>query len=677
MMKNEQIPINELSIRELFFNADSILYQIPIYQRNYAWEKEEISVLVQDIYDAFHKAHKDPNNQYYFIGTLVTYYRGDNIFEVIDGQQRLTTIKILLVVLGLAASNKLTYRSRRRSDATLRYLSNENTSKLVFDKNDFDEGIMNGYQYAKSSIEEIVPNNEKDKFADYFMDNVHIIHYRVPKDIDLNHYFEVMNSRGEQLEQHEIVKAKLMNMLADNDDRAKFNRIWESCCEMSIFVQQKIGNDARFIFGDSLNDFKPSNFDDIAFNDLKYSNKSSILDMIPDSCPSEDGNNENEELLDSFQPIIDFPNFLLIVLKITRLMNESGFDPADFNLDDKELLNEFDEVMCSIDVKSFAYNLLKARFMLDNYVVHHDKGDDTNGNNPWKLQRWHKGDSINKGYPKNITDDQNLQNHLVHLLSMFEVSFTARQRKNYLFYCLNYLVRQCYVNINQYADFVEYLAKKYFFNVYLIKENLNAINTPLPGSFDAMILNIDYTYEGEAKTFTDIYGDGCDGNSSKGVPLFVFNYLDYCIWKKYSVELRGESSKIGSDKRTRFFNDLGCSDFGLDVFKHFYFSRTRRSLEHYYPQAMADGKDGHLNQDQINCIGNYAMIGSAANSSGSYWTPKTKLDHYLDASGKINQISVSSLKFMIMMQICRDKGQWSWNEIKEHENHMLHILELQ
>jgi len=48
------------------------------------------------------------------------------------------------------------------------------------------------------------------------------------------------------------------------------------------------------------------------------------------------------------------------------------------------------------------------------------------------------------------------------------------------------------------------------------------------------------------------------------------------------------------------------------------------------------------------------MIGSEANSSGSNWSPKAKLDHYLDSSRKIVQVSVASLKFRIMMQICKD-----------------------
>ena len=97
-------------------------------------------------------------------------------------------------------------------------------------------------------------------------------------------------------------------------------------------------------------------------------------------------------------------------------------------------------------------------------------------------------------------------------------------------------------------------------------------------------------------------------------------------------------------------------------------------MEHYYPQAMATGEDGFLNQDQINCLGNYAMIGSEANSSGSNWSPKTKLDHYLDSSGKISQISVASLKFMIMMQICKERQSWEFDEMTNHQERMISLL---
>ena len=673
-MAKKVLPLKEVSIEEIFISGEKSIYEIPIYQRNYAWEKDEITTLVQDVYDAF----KKNSLGVYYIGTLVSHHKGDRVFEVIDGQQRLTTIRLILGALDIVPNNKLTYRARKKSDDTIKSIP----SFLVDEK---DTGIENGFRYVKNAFNEIVPIEEKDKFSLYFRNYVHIIHYQVPKDIDLNHYFEVMNSRGEQLEKHEIVKANLMERLENDKERKLFNFIWESCGELSVYIQQQLkGINKEVIFGKSLDGFMPRSFDELmnlfSSDVTGDADKGISIEDILEPCGNTKGwgsiTDENERK-DSFQPIIDFPNFLLIVLKITR-MNEADFAPQEFNLDDKELLNDFIKArMQSKEVKDFAFNLLKARFLLDNYVVHHSKEDDTLESNPWKLQVWHKDEETKKGQLKNLCDDKQIQDHLVYLLSMFEVSFTVKQRKNYLFYCLMYLMKQSSIHINEYAIFVENLARRYFNNVYLDISKLNSINTPLPGGFDEMMLagkelSNEPLDEHDSSRFISVYGDGTE--ASKGIPLFVFNYLDYRIWRLYDEQLRGEKSKEGSKERKVFFERLGCSDFGLKIFDQFYFSRTRRSLEHFYPQAMATGDDGFLNQNQINCVGNYAMIGSEANSSGSNWSPKTKLDHYLDSSGKISQISVASLKFMIMMQLCRDNQKWDFDEIKYHQEKMISIL---
>lgn len=659
-MKSRILPLKELSIAEIF-NGNKVTYEVPIYQRNYAWEKDEISALIQDVYDAY-----TAKNQTYFIGTLVSFHKGDQVYEVIDGQQRLTTINLIMRALGISLQNKLTYRARKKSSDTIKSIPH-------FDVDEKDYAITKGFKYAKDAINEIVPKACQDGFKIYFQHNVHIIHYQVPKDINLNHYFEIMNSRGEQLEKQEIIKARLIEKL-NNVDKAKFNRIWESCSEMNVYIQQKYREPA--IFGKHLCDFEASSFDNLPEVDVNI-NTLRISDLI--NYKVTDKQQEKEDRIDTFQPIIDFSNFLLIVLKLTRI-EEKGFDPTSFNLDDKELINEFDKVQVNEEfVKKFGFNLLRAKFLLDNYIVHHSNENDTIENNPWKLQYWQQDGK--KGYLKNLDGDSDVQHKLVQLLSMFEVSFTARQRKNYLFYCLLYLFRSDR-DVNSYCHFLSGLADKYFKDVYLVAENLNEINTPRPGSFDKTVLcdnALNIKPNNDDLDFTGIYGDGT--SKSKGIPLFVFNYLDYKLWEKYVDNLRGKKTKEGSKERTEFFATLGCSDFGLKVFEQFYFSRTRRSLEHFYPQANANGENGVPNEDQINCLGNYAMIGSEANSSGSNWSPKTKLDHYLDASGKIKQVSVASIKFMIMMQKCKDNqnyreaGQeWNFEDIKEHQDKMLDIL---
>lgn len=661
-METKNLPLKELSVNELY-NGEKATFEVPIYQRNYAWEKDEISTLIQDVYDAF-IAHK----QTYFIGTLVTFHKGEQVYEVIDGQQRLTTINLILKALEIQFNNKLTYRARKKSNDTIKSIP-------FFKIDDKDYGIINGFKFAVDSLKEIVPENEKDKFSKYFQNNIHLIHYQVPKNIDLNHYFEIMNSRGEQLEKHEIIKARLIEKLSNEEEKSKFNCVWESCCEMNVYIQQRYQESS--IFGDSLCEFTVSDFDAIPSVDSKL-NTYKINELI--NYKSAGFQPENEDKIDTFQPIIDFSNFLLIVLKITR-MEESGFDPKSFNLDDKELIREFDKIQIDTEfVKKYCFSLLKSKFLLDNYLVHHSNEDDTIENNPWKLQYWQKEGK--KGYPKNRDGESDIQNKLVQLLSMFEVSFTARQRKNYLFYCLLFLNRSREINNARYYEFVSALADKYFKDVYLVADNLNEINTPKPGSFDDTVLignEFDITPHNTICDFTSIYGDGT--SLSKGIPLFVFNFLDYKLWEKYADELRGEKKKEGSRERIDFFEKLGCGDFGLKVFEQFYFSRTRRSLEHYFPQANVNGENGVPTQEQINCFGNYAMIGSEANSSGSNWSPKSKLDHYLDESGKIKLVSVASIKFMIMMQKCKENSYnrkdipaWTYDDIIEHQKKMLEIL---
>lgn len=681
-MKELEHILKECSIADIYCNNVGlpIQYQIPIYQRNYAWERDEIYALIKDVHDSM------ATKPVYYIGTLVTFKRDENIYEVIDGQQRLTTLYIILCALKKPVTNKLTYSARKKSTKTIETMSRF-TPKSEVDKEpdfgeEYDAGIKNGFQFAEAGLKEIVGEKQEDidLFKEYFMNNVHIIHYRVPKDVDLNHYFEVMNSRGEQLEKHEIVKARLSERLnEDGDSQKKFSMIWEACSDMSFYIQQKLQSDEmKKVFGDDMSDFCIESFEDFpVVPDTKEdtSNMKSIAALLDNPVKREAvkiGYDKN----DSFQPIIDFPNFLLIVLKITR-MDEPDFNPTDFILDDKELINEFNKVELTPSfVKKFAYNLLLAKYYLDNYIIHHISGADRSMENPWKLQYYWK--NRESAYTKDLIENDTLQSELIHLQSMFEVAFTAKQRKNYLFYCLLHLFKNW--NIDDYVEFMRNLADKYFFDVYLDAEKLNENNQPKPNSFDETIIQgnkLNIKLKDIERDFNSIYHVG-----TSNIPLFVFNYTDYKLWKKYAIELRGRED---AKAREAFFKDLGCNDFGRDIFNRFYFSRTRKSLEHYYPQAKA-GEDKQISTKDINCFGNFAMIGSDANSSGSNWNPIDKKNRYLDI--KSNQVSVASLKFRIMLQICQDNYdegvktdnrrafgfEWNVDDIQKHQTKMLNII---
>ena len=672
------LPLEECSINQIYLDSSDVkTYMIPIYQRNYAWEEDEIRALIKDIHDSFVKDPKAP----YYIGTLVAYKRGDTEYEVIDGQQRLTTIYIILKVLGVNnLTNKLTYSARQVSASTIANLDNyPNLGENV------DDGIKNGYKYAENAYIEFVEDSEQDAFRQYFLNNVHLIRYEVPKDVDLNHYFEVMNSRGEQLEKHEIVKSLLSQYLDEKTERTTFSRVWEACSEMDMYIQQCFSD--KSVFGNSMDSFKIEDFEGIPKQEGSEGKKS--ISKFLKGTIDEAEDDTYIERNDKFQPIIDFPNFLLIVLKLTRMGCDS-FDPTDFTLDDKELLNEFTEAIKDVEGKTefaklFCFNLLKAKYFLDNYVVHHTlSATETVGDNPWKLQYYYK-ESADRQYPKNLsTDDNDVQKELVHLLSMFEVSFTPKQRKNYLFYCMLFLFKKC--KVKDYLEFLKRLADKYFVDVYMNPDNLTDRNQPKPNAFDYAVLRDGklsvYVFEGTGyrERFEKIYQQG-----RADIPLFVFNFTDYLIWRKYANDIRGEKTKKDSLSRKKFFNALGCSDFELNPFNNFYFSRTRKSLEHFYPQAKV-GDDQPLTAYDINCFGNFAMIGADANSSGSCLDPRAKLDRYSDS--RANQISVASLKFKIMMQMCKDNCkkilskklerpdglEWNKEDMQTHQEKMLDII---
>lgn len=712
-----------------------VKYEIPIYQRNYAWGYDEIFALIKDVDDSMNRPSVSQQQPYY-IGTLVTYERGDNQYEVIDGQQRLTTIFLILKVLNVHTANTLTYKARQLSADTLTKIEEisdiDNNITVKSFVGEFDMGIVSGLLDAKRAIEKIVGkvNSEAtDRFRTYFLNQVKIIHYQVPKDVDLNHYFEVMNSRGEQLEKHEIVKARLCELIKEAPDKvAVFSSVWEASKDMGFYIQQKYRDTS--VFGTNNSDFVINEFRELFPVQEQEKNtevegeepkdvnngKRTIKDLL-NTYATDTIDDQHADINDKFQPIVDFSNFLLHVLKITRLIdnNDNDFVVSKFTLDDKMLVERFDEYIsyckkreeCEDLVMTFAFNLLKAKYFLDNYIVHHTMDVDRLDKNPWLLQCSTKnnveGAELTTVFLPTIDDNnknekdqekKTIQAELEHLLSMFEVSFSAKQHKNYLFYCLYQLFRDR--NINNYLQFLRGLADKYFFDIYLDENKLNeSTKLPKANSFDDTIIKKDRSIyinvdnHPLAKDFDSIYSIG-----AMDIPLFVFNYTDYKLWKMYAEELRSKNIQEGDEVRNKFFERLGCSDFGLKEFDKFYFSRTRKSLEHYYPQAKAQtiseeeyeklssedkNKLSPPSKEQINCFGNFAMISSEANSSGSNWDPQTKLSHYTDSKGR--GVGIGSLKFKIMMRMCKDNegsresGQeWLFGDMQKHQINMLNIL---
>ena len=158
-------------IDENIFNSGAY-YEIPLYQRAYAWEDKEIGQLIEDINDikVDDKTAVQPN---YYIGTLIVSKQdSEEKYEVVDGQQRLTTLYLLFNYLGIETKPTLTFACREKSNYSLRNIKNvidiinENIEAIKYkdDNNEFEHSIENGIKMVENKLPETLPSSYLQKY---------------------------------------------------------------------------------------------------------------------------------------------------------------------------------------------------------------------------------------------------------------------------------------------------------------------------------------------------------------------------------------------------------------------------------------------------------------------------------------------------------------------------------
>ena len=625
---------------------------------------------MDDIFDYY----VENSNKNYFTGTLVCNLRiqtGD--YEAIDGQQRLTTFNLIMCALRHFESDSyllngldsiynepnIIFEARPISDDSIKHVYLNGKEKPKF--SNFNQNIISAISIIESRlkyIKKLLNSSDreerlKDKsfggFVKYLREKVILVRVQVPEQTDLNHYFEIMNSRGEQLEKHEILKARLMKELNGSENaklvRRQFNIIWEACSQMDTYVQLLLNKSFRTkIFGNRWFSFKIKSFDDLSGAlDLQNSEKDNSL-ALNEIIRFENSNEikikieklNNEDVVNDsdskqFQPIINFENFLLHVLKL-QCPN------LDVSLDDKRLLLFFKNAIehssnKELFAKEFIYNLLKTRFLLDTYVLKRKyQGND----NFWSLNTLKFYPKNNEGRDEdsfnyvNTFEETKMNNEIILLLSMFHVSTPTLVYKYWLFGALKYL-NDNYKNIDdpnlEYPcgiDTIDYQNS-------LIKQakvflKYRFLNPEKESSYESMIYYDQEVYDFEVKESLLEYGNIKNN--------LVFNYIDFLLWRR----------KKNDDK--------------------FEFS-FRSSVEHFYPQHPDSGPEIE-DKSILNCIGNLCLISHENNSRYSNFPPIAKKSHYLS-----NDIK-ESIKQAIMMEKAET---WNEKEIIEHRDFIYQLLE--
>lgn len=205
---------------------------IPSYQRGYRWKKQQVTDLLSDIWD-FHAKTPGPNEFYCLQPVIVKnkQVEGQNVFEVIDGQQRLTTIYIILAYMksiNLPVTDvpfSLEYETRSDSTAFLQTMNDKDF--LNSKAKDKEDNIDFFYMYsALEFIKKWFEEHEEDtgilamRLYDVLKNKVKIIWYEVDQFIDGIELFTRINSGKISLTDAELVKALFLkrNNFADNNN---------------------------------------------------------------------------------------------------------------------------------------------------------------------------------------------------------------------------------------------------------------------------------------------------------------------------------------------------------------------------------------------------------------------------------------------------------------------------
>lgn len=648
--------LQALTVKELL--SDVCRYVVPMYQRNYAWGEGEINQLIQDINDYQKKNNKKrPENiSTYYIGTLVVFKRHDHSFEVIDGQQRFTTLSLLANCLKVLAKNNesipdmswyqksnIDFESRPKSTATFSAFTNGvETYNLKGDE--YNHDLINGFDLLCKGL--LGLGNHLTDFCEYLFNYVQITRVHVPKDTDLNHYFEVMNNRGEQLEKHEIVKARLMselNMIQSDSEKEActqvLTKVWDATANMERYVQYGFSPKERHsIFG--INDwgvFVPKNFNEL-MRCVDISTKSSqdtdethisLMQMLKQP-PNIIRDNNTELTSERFSSVINFSNFLLHVLRI--------WAKKDIPLDDKRLIEQFEEHILKTEnpiekIKEFTFTLLKCKFMFDQFIIKRDFATDKDS---WSLKRLHWYSEKSSSYSNTFSEDEDgykgINRRILMLLSAFHVSTPTLVYKHWLNGTLYYLCQQEDVNAQEYLAALEKLARQFIF--------LRFLKFGVGTDYFAMIYE-NLESDSNEIDFSKLEFENIENN-------FVFNYLDYLIWCK-------ELNSPDNEK--------------MEIIEKFEFT-FRSSVEHFYPQHPIEGHTA-LPKNSLNSFGNLCLISHSKNSRLSNFQPNAKREHF---KSSIADKKIDTLKLFRMIQLLEIDGTWWEEQIKKHESEMFNLL---
>ena len=237
-------------------------FKIDVFQREYRWKRNHIEALLSDLYASFISNYKEGNTledienfDCYYMGPIVLCLDGNKGMSVIDGQQRLTSLSLLLIYMSHYQSQLNLSEEQQHDFSNYLYVKKGGRKTLVLDvptRKDVMEHLINGTQttdiYEQTTIgdesvlnmidryddianlfpEELKEVNVFPLFAEWLLHNVTLVEIKAFSLDNAYIIFETMNDRGMSLNPTEIMKAFLLSKMEDETLAEEMNEAWKN-----------------------------------------------------------------------------------------------------------------------------------------------------------------------------------------------------------------------------------------------------------------------------------------------------------------------------------------------------------------------------------------------------------------------------------------------------------------
>jgi len=228
-------------------------YSIDSYQREYKWQTKQVAELLDDLtgkflehYDEKHDRTAVAKYGHYFLGSIILSLKNGESY-IIDGQQRLTTLSLLLIHLN-HLQKQLKDDDRVEIDSLLlaKKFGKKSFNLDVPERTPCLESLYRGEQYEptakdseavrnmaarykdiENSFNEDIPQAALPYFMDWLLQNVHIVEITAYSDDDAYTIFETMNDRGLSLAPLDMMKSFLIANITDEEHRDHVNLVWK------------------------------------------------------------------------------------------------------------------------------------------------------------------------------------------------------------------------------------------------------------------------------------------------------------------------------------------------------------------------------------------------------------------------------------------------------------------